>query len=78
MCVADVTEIHHNTEPTESINEINDINIEMNESVTNEVVPKETLTPIPLNSSFMFHKDFTPNLESCCWMWSCQMSPNNN
>ena len=56
--VADVTEFHHNTEPAESINEINDANIEMNESVTNEVVPKETLTPIPQDSSFMYQKDF--------------------
>ena len=59
-CVADVTEIHHNTEPAESINEINDINVEMNESVTNKVVPQETLTLIPPSSSFMFHKDFYP------------------
>ena len=29
----------------------------MNESVTNEVVRKETLTPIPANSSFMCHKE---------------------
>ena len=60
ICVADVTEIHHNTEPKGSINEINDVNIEMNESATNKVVPKETLTLIPLNSSFMFHKDYYP------------------
>ena len=32
----------------------------MNESATNKVVPKETLTLIPPNSSFMFHKDFCP------------------
>ena len=78
MCVADVTEIHHNTDPIESVNEIKDVDIEMNESATNEVAAKETLNPIPLNSSFMFHKIFTPNLKSHCWMQSCQMSPNNN
>ena len=59
-CVDDVTEIHHNIELTETINEINDIDIEMNELATNEAVPKETLTLIPLNSSFIFHKDFYP------------------
>ena len=32
----------------------------MNESATNEAAPKETLTLIPPNSSFMFHKDFYP------------------
>ena len=26
MCAADLTEIHHDTEPTESINEFNDVN----------------------------------------------------
>ena len=35
--VADVTEIHHGTEPTESINEINDIVTEINESATNRI-----------------------------------------
>ena len=60
MCVADVTEIHHNTDPIESINEINDVGVEMNESATNEAAPMETFSPIPLNSSFMFHKDFYP------------------
>ena len=59
-CVADVTEKHHNTELAESIKEINDINIKMNESAANKVVPKETLTQISLSSSFMFHKDFYP------------------
>ena len=58
--MAEVTEIHHSTEMMESINEINDIAIEINESVTNKVLPKETLTPIPPKSSFMFHKDFYP------------------
>ena len=56
-CVADVKEIHQGTELMESIN---DINIEINESATNEALPKQTLTQIPLNSSFMFHKDFYP------------------
>ena len=32
----------------------------MNESAINKAAPKETLTPIPLGSSFMFHKDFYP------------------
>ena len=44
----------------ESINKINDVNIEINESTTNKVVPKESLTLIPLNSLFMFHKYFYP------------------
>ena len=57
---ADVTKIHHDTEPTESISEVNDIFIEMNESAINKVASKETLTLIPPNSSFMFHKDFYP------------------
>ena len=30
-CAADVTEIHHNAELIESINEVNDVYIEMNE-----------------------------------------------
>ena len=59
-CVDDVTEVHCNTEPVESINKINDVNTEMNESVTNEVVPKDTLTLIHPDSSFMYHKDFYP------------------
>ena len=42
MHVADVTEIHQGSEFMGSINEINDVNIEINESITNEVVPKET------------------------------------
>ena len=32
----------------------------MNEPAINEVAPKETLTLIPQNSSFMFHKDVYP------------------
>ena len=60
LCTADVTKIHHNTELTESINDINDVNIEMNESTINKATLKETLTLIPPNSSFMFHKDFCP------------------
>ena len=60
MYVADVTEMHHSTEQTESINEINDVTVETNEPATNEVVPQETLTLIPPNPSFMFHKDFYP------------------
>ena len=58
--MADVTEIHYSTELMESINEINDVGTEINESATNKSSPKETLTPIPQNSSFMFHKDFYP------------------
>ena len=57
MCVADVTEIHHGTELTESVNEINDVGTEINKSATNKSFPKDTLTLIPLNSSIMFHKD---------------------
>ena len=60
MHAADVAQIHHDTELIESINEINDIITEVNESATNEVASKETLTPIPLNSSFMFHTNFYP------------------
>ena len=60
VCAADGTKIHHNTELTESINEVNDGTIEMNESAINKVAPRETVTPIPSNSSFMFHKDFYP------------------
>ena len=45
--VADVTVIHHDAELTKSINEVNDIDIEMKESAINEVVSKKTLTPIP-------------------------------
>ena len=55
-CVADITKIYHNKKPADSINEINDINVKMNESVTNKSVSNETLTPIPPNSSFLFHK----------------------
>ena len=60
MCVADVTEIHHSTELTESINKVNDVDAEVNGPATNKALPKETLTLIPPNSSFMFHKDFYP------------------
>ena len=66
MCVADVTEIHQDTELMEPIHEINDVDAEVNGPATNKALPKETLTLIPLNSSFMFHKDFIPNLESHC------------
>ena len=59
-CVADVTGVHHDTEPIELINEVNDVDIKMKESAISKVVPKETLTLIPQNSSFMFHKDFSP------------------
>ena len=52
--------MHHNTELTVSINEVNDSNSEMNESAINKVSPKETPTQIPPISSFMFHKDFYP------------------
>ena len=48
-CVADVTELYHNVEPTESINKVNDVDIEMNELAISKVAPKETLTPIPQN-----------------------------
>ena len=41
-CVAYVTEIHHNVKLTESINEVNDVDIETKESVNSKVVPKET------------------------------------
>ena len=58
--VADVTEIHHGTELIESINEINDVDAEVNGPATNEALPRETLTLIPPNSSFLSHKDFYP------------------
>ena len=64
-CITDLKEIHHSAELTKSVNEINDVGAEKNESATNESLPK-VQTLIPLNSSFIFHKDFTPNLESCC------------
>ena len=73
-----VTELHHDVEPTESINEVNDVDIEMKESAISKVVPMETLTLIPQNSLFMFHKDFTLKPGSCCWMQSCQMNQNSN
>ena len=58
--VAHITEIHCDAKPAESVNEVNDIDVETKESAISEAVPKETLTPIPQNSSFMFHKDFYP------------------
>ena len=70
-CVADVTEICDDAKLTESINEVNDIDIETKESAISEVVPKETLTLIPQNSLLMFHKDFTLNPGSHCWMQIC-------
>ena len=39
-CVADVTEMHHDTELTESINVINNIKIEMNESSPTKQHPR--------------------------------------
>ena len=45
--MTDVTEIHHGTELMESVNKINDLGAEINESANNESLPKETLTPIP-------------------------------
>ena len=58
--VANVTEVHHNAELIELINGVNDVDTEMKEAAICKVVPKETLTSIPQNSSFMFHKDFYP------------------
>ena len=78
MHVADVTEIHHNTNLVESINEINDVNIEMNESATSEVAPKETLTLLPMDSSFMFHKDFYPKPRITLFSVKFPITPNNN
>ena len=75
--MANVTEIHHGTELMESINEVNDVDAKVNGSATNETLPKETLTLIPSNSLFMFHKDFFSSQESHCQMQNCQMSPNN-
>ena len=72
-CAAAVTKIHHDTELTESINVVNDINIEMNESTINKVAPKETLT-----HHSCFTRISTLNLESCCWTLSFQMNTNNN
>ena len=60
MYVADVTEIYHSTELMGSINGINDIDAKVNRLATKEALPKETLTPVPSNSSFMFHKGFYP------------------
>ena len=54
--VVDVTEIHHGTELTESVNETNYIGTEINEPAINVSLPKETLTLIPLNATFMFHR----------------------
>ena len=53
--------MNHDVEPTESVNGVNDIDIEIKESAIREMVPKETLTLIPQNSSFMSHKVFYPN-----------------
>ena len=47
--MADVTEIHHSTELTESVNEINDVDTEINKSAINKSLPEETLTLIPPN-----------------------------
>ena len=78
MHVADVTEMHQGTEPMQSINEINDICAEINESPTKKSLSKEALALIPLNSPFMFHKDFYPKPRIKLLMQSCQMSPHNN
>ena len=43
-----------------NLHQINDVNIEINESAINKTAPEETLPPIPPNSSFTFHKDFYP------------------
>ena len=58
--VADIPEIHHNAEPIELINEVNNVDIEMKESAIRKMVAKETPTPIPQISPFMFHTDFYP------------------
>ena len=44
----------------EAINEVNDGDVETKESAVSKVVAKETLTPIPQNSLFVFYKDFYP------------------
>ena len=76
--ITDVTEIDHDAELPESINKVNDVNIEMNESAINKVVLKETLALIPCTHHSCFIRISTLNLESNCWMQSCQMNPNNN
>ena len=43
--VTDVTEIHHGTEPLESINESNDVDAEVNKPATNEALHREISTP---------------------------------
>ena len=58
--MADVTEIHHGTELMESINEISHSDADVNGPATNKALPKETLTPITSNSSFIFHKENYP------------------
>ena len=88
MHIADVTEVHHDVELIDLINEVNDVGIEMKESAISEMVPKETLTPIHQKSYFMFHKDYYPNsrinlLETelsndSKQQLSCQMIPNSN
>ena len=55
--MAEVTEIHRGTKLMESVNEINDVGAEINESATNKSLPKEMIPP---NPSFTFHKDFYP------------------
>ena len=44
----------------QSINDINDVDVETKESAISKVVPKETLTLIPQKLIDMFHKDFYP------------------
>ena len=45
---------------TDSINEINNVDAEVKGPATNEALLKQTLTPIPPNSSSMFYKYFYP------------------
>ena len=78
MCVADVTEVHHDVELIELINEVNDINIEMKESAISEMVQKETVTLIPKSHLSCSIKIFTLSQESHYWMQSYEMNPNNN
>ena len=60
ICFMHVTEVCYYVKLTESINEVNWVDLETKESAISKVVLKETLTPIPLNPSLMFHKDFNP------------------
>ena len=78
MHKADVTEIHHGAELMETINDINDVDAEVNRPATNEGLPKETLTPIPSNSSFLFHKDFYPKPRIMLLDVELSMSPDSN